>query len=219
MLPTRGRREKVIKCVTSFYEMTDDAELLLITDDNDSSYVGLGYPAVVLPQMTLTGKLNAVAVEKAPHYKAVMFVGDDHVFSTEHWDTIMMKELAAMGGTGILYPDDKRRNDIPEIWLTSSDIIMALGHFAEPSCKHYYLDNVWASIGNGAGCLKLVPEVLVEHHHYSTHRDVRYDSVYQKTETFGPADAAAFEAWRSSRMAKEVAAVKELLQASENHHG
>lgn len=195
--------------------MTDSAELLLITDDDDNSYVGLNhkdYPQTTRPRMTLTGKLNAVATEKAPHYKAIMFVGDDHVFLTKGWDTIMMAELEAMGGTGILYPDDKRRNDVPEIWLTSADIIQALGHFAEPTCKHYYLDNTWADIGRHAGCLKLCADVVVEHRHYSTRNGYQYDELYQQTERLGSEDAQAYQAWRHEKMDTDVAKVQKLLR-------
>ena len=126
LLPTRGRRDNVIRCATSFSETSVRAQLLLITDDDDNSYDGLSYPGVTIPRMTLSGKLNRVAMELADSFKALMFTADDHVFRTSSWDEVMMSKLDDMGGTGILYPDNSRRADVPECWMVSSDIVMAL---------------------------------------------------------------------------------------------
>lgn len=217
LLPARGRRENAIRCTASFAEKTADAEMLFIHDVDDNSYDGIILPEgvrghMMLDWLPLGAKLNAVAHEQAPDYKALFFVGDDCVFETQDWDRIMMAELEAMGGTGILYPENGRRNDIPEHWLVSTDIVRALGWFAQPTLRHYYNDNTWADIGRHAGCLKLCSSVLIPHHHYSVTSSTAYDTVYQQTERYGSEDAQAYQAWRHDKMDTDVAKVQKLLR-------
>ncbi len=221
LLPTRSRRELALKCAKSFTDTAAGAEMLVITDLDDRSYDGACWPESVkecaIPRLSLSGKLNQIAREQAPRYDAVMFTGDDHVFQTPRWDSTMMGKLAEMGGSGILYPDDKRRTDLPEIWLVSSDIIMALGYFAEPSCRHYYLDNIWADIGRHTGLLRFCPEVVIQHCHYSVHPEALRDSLYRETEeSHGSADAQAYQIWRHNKMDEDVATVKGLLRKRKN---
>lgn len=216
LLPTRGRRDRALQCAESFTKTSVDAEMLVITDIDDHSYDGIFWPdrvrTCVIPQQRLVPKLNEIAPEQAPHYKAVFFVGDDCVFETIGWDIIMMTYLRGMGGTGILYADDKRRSDIPEHWLVSSNIIKALGWFAEPSLKHYWTDNVWGDIGSQTGTLKLCSDVVISHHHYQNDYLVPRDETYRLSETSGNEDAQAYQVWRSNKMSADVAAVIELLQ-------
>ena len=219
LLPVRHRRENAIRCTASFAATADDAEMLVISDADDGSYDGIEWPARVRAQvldewMPVVPKVNKAAMEQAAAYKAIFIVGDDCVFRTPGWDTIMMKALDGMGGTGIVYPDDLRRQDVPENWCTSTDIIRALGWFGNPVLLHYWTDNTWAEIGQRAGCIRFCPDAIVEHQHYSVNPATRYDAVYQSTEQkFGQRDAQAFQEWKRSQMHADVAAVKKLLDA------
>jgi hypothetical protein len=218
LLPVRHRRENAIACAASFAATARDAEMLIISDADDGSYDGIDWPegvrVQVLPEwMPYVPKINTVALEQAPRYKALFAIGDDCIFETPGWDRILMGELEAMGGTGILYPENHRRNDVPEQWMTSTDIVAALGWFANPALKHYWTDNTWAEIGRRAGCLKFCPDAVVEHRHYSVHKATEYDSIYQQCEQFGTRDAQAFQEWRAGQMNADVAAVKKLLAA------
>ena len=193
--------------------------MLVITDADDTSYDGVTWPpgvrACVQERLPVLPKVNRQAMNAVARHKALFFVGDDCVFRTLGWDEIMLRELDAMGGTGILYPDDKRRTDIPEHYFVSADIIGALGWFSwpDPAMNMYYIDNIWADIGRRAGCLKLVPEAVIEHRHYSVCEDVPYDEIYQSGEAWGPGDAQAYQAWRRDRMTADVTTVKALLAA------
>jgi hypothetical protein len=219
LLPVRHRRENAIACAKSFAATVRDAEMLIISDADDGSYDDIEWPqgvrVRVMPEwMPYVPKINTVAMELAPRYKALFAIGDDCIFETPGWDRILMGELEAMGGTGILYPENHRRNDLPEQWMTSTDITQALGWFANPALSHYYTDNTWAEIGRRSGCLKFCPEAVIRHHHYSADKGTRYDEIYSTTEQqFGARDAQAFQEWRAGQMNADVAAVKKLLAA------
>ena len=216
LLPVRHRRENAIRCAASFAETADDAEMLVISDADDGSYDGIEWPARVSTRvmgewMPYVPKINTVAVELAPRYKALFAIGDDCMFETPGWDTIMMKTLADMGGTGIVYPENHRRNDVPEQWMTSTDIVQALGWFANPVLSHYYTDNTLADIGQAARCIKFCPDAVIRHHHYSVDPSASRDGIYTSMEElFGARDEAAYKAWRRDQMAADVATVRKV---------
>ena len=98
---------------------------------------------------------------------AVGFMGDDHRPRTEGWDSRYMETLHELG-TGIVYGDDRLQGAaLPTQVAMTSDIIRALGHMAPPDQKHLYLDNYWLTLGQAANCIRYLPEVIVEHMHYS----------------------------------------------------
>lgn len=201
-IPTRGRKERCEELLKSFQETTDNADLLFVIDEDDQeTYEGMDWGraecAVFAPKGTLSDIINHTAVSLADDYDALMFVADDHLFRTPHWDTIMLRELVSMGGTGFVYPDDKRRSDVPEIVMISSDIVKELGFFSEPSLGHFYIDNAWAELGKRLGLIRYVPEAVIEHRHYSICRDVEHDETYRRAEdNHGDADLAVFRQWR-----------------------
>ena len=205
MLPIRSRPEKIPGVIKSFEETTtrDTTELLFISDGDDDSYKdtdfgGHGH-AVLTPREYLIPKMNRTALSMAGDYDAIMSAQDDNIFVTPGWDDIMLKVLEGMGGTGMVYPDDKRRQDIPEIIMISTNIITGLDWFAAPFLNHYYADHVWSDLGRGAGLLRFVPEAVVEHKHYSVSADTPYDSLYHETEDkFGAADLEAYRQWHAT---------------------
>ena len=214
MVPTRGRRERCETLLASFRDTTDNADLLFITDEDDQdTYAGMDWGgaehAVSSPKGTLSEILNRTAMACADAYDVLMFTGDDHVFATPHWDTIMLATLGEMGGHGWVYPDDKRRHDVPEIWMCTSDVVKTLGWFSPPAMAHFYIDNGIGEIAKRAGLIRWCPEAVIEHQHYSTHPDVEHDATYRDAEAaHGQPDLAAFEEWRSLVLPNEVALLR-----------
>lgn len=186
-----------------------DTDLLAVTDNDDQgTYAGLVLPErasmTVLPRMNLAPKLNAVCVPAAQRYKAIGFLADDTLPETPGWDVLL---LGALETPGIAYPQGHRRSDIPEHPFISSGIVTALGWFFEPSLCHFYADNVLADLGRTAGCLRHVPQASVRHMHY-TRTCTPGDRTYFEAEVNGPADQAAYQAWRRERMAADAAVVR-----------
>ncbi len=214
IVPTRSRRAQCERLLKSFTETADDADILFVTDgDDQETYADMDWGpadhAVLDPRDSLSGKLNRTADAVIDAYDALFFVGDDHVFRTDHWDTVMLSVLEKMNGTGWLYPDDKRRSDVPEIWMTSSNVIQALGWFAPPEVRHYYCDNIIAELGNRSGLIRRVPEVIIEHLHYAVCADTERDQLYQETESaWGASDAMAFRQWRITKMPQQAALLR-----------
>jgi hypothetical protein len=188
-----------------------DTDLLVVADeDEEDAYAALALPAragfTLLPRMSLGPKLNAVCVPEAERYRSVGFLADDCVPQSPGWDVMLTK---ALDTPGIAYPEDRRRADIPEHAFISSPVITALGWFFEPALAHFYADNVLADLGRAAGCLRHVPGAVIEHRHYQVRgTGAARDRTYAEAEENGAADCAAYQEWRSHRMAADTAKVR-----------
>lgn len=221
MVPVRGRRASCERLLKAFADTLTVADACFITDPDDTAtYDGVDWgraQRIVLDPRGMIGpKRNHAARMFMDGYDALMCAEDDIVPGPHGWDAMLMDTLTAMGGTGMVYPNDDRRTDVPENVLISADIVRALGWFCEPSMQHYYIDDVWGALGRGAGCLKMCPEVLFENFHYSMNKDASQpaDAVYSESERLnGSADAAAYQAWRRDRMAADVATVRGVLDS------
>jgi hypothetical protein len=214
MVPTRGRRAQCERLLESFAATATCADLLFVLDGDDpGTYDGMDWGeaavAVLEPREYLTGKLNKTALAMADLYPVLMWLGDDCVFRTPGWDKLMLATLEDMGGHGWVYPDDKRRNDVPEHWMCSSDVVKALGWFANPALSHFYIDNSAGALGKRAGMIRWCPQAVIEHLHHSVSPDTEHDDLYRFTEdTHGEPDLAAFHEWRSSQLANEVSILR-----------
>ena len=221
MVPVRGRRESCERLLKAFADTLTIADACFITDPDDAAtYDGIDWGKaqrlVLDPRGMIGPKRNYAARMFMDSYDAVMCAEDDIVPGPHGWDATLMGELAGMGGTGMVYPDDDRRTDVPENVLISTDIVRALGWFCEPSMQHYYIDDVWGALGRQAGCLKLCKDVLFENFHYTMAKDgaAGTDAVYSESERLnGTADAQAYQVWRRDRMAADVATVRKVLDS------
>jgi len=215
IVPTRGRLancQRLTESVEATRELDTDMVFVADTDDEDT-YDGLTLPPWAqihfVPRQPIGPKRNLFAVPAANEYPAVMCSDDDHEAETKGWDRLLLEPLK--DGPGISYPDDKRRIDIPETPVVTSDIIKALGWICEPSMNHYYIDNVWADLANSINRLFYVPEVIHRHHHYHLDPSVKRDQTYADGEVNGPHDMAAYARWRETRMEADIATVRGLL--------
>ena len=215
VLPTRSRPESARRFTEAFHATiaSDKTSLMLVLDDDDDdSRAGLGgldVASLTIPRAPLTVKLNHAAGIYAPHYAAMLFCGDDNVPRTTGWDMAMMGALA--GGQGMVYANDLIRNDVPCSVLITSGIVEALGWFANPALNHFYIDNTWADLGAGAGCLTYLPHVIIEHLHPAGGK-APSDALYEETRArWWDADEAAYAVWRAGQMEADVEKVKKAI--------
>ena len=214
MVPTRGRRENCERFLKAFTETATCSDLMFITDvDDQETYEGLDWGEAVCatldPREYLVGKLNKTALPMADLYRVIAWFGDDCVPVTPGWDRIMLGCLDDMGGSGWVYADDKRRSDVPEHWMCSSDVVKALGWYANPAMNHYLIDNAIAEIGKRSGLIRWCPQAVVAHEHYSVAAETEHDATYSETEEkFGASDLAAFQQWRADQLPMDVSVVR-----------
>jgi hypothetical protein len=220
VVPTRGRPTAAGELLIAFDELCGgDTRLLFVVDSDDPQLPG--YEAVV-PDNLLVGAhtnmvhaLNAGAMSVVETSWAVGFMGDDHRPRTKNWDRRYLKALRELG-TGMVYGDDLlQRENLPTQIAMTSDIIQALGWMAPPALVHLAVDNWWLTLGRFVGCIRYLPDVVVEHMHPVAGK-AKWDAGHlrvNRPEMYGH-DLATFARLRVHELPAAVKAVQALRVAA-----
>jgi hypothetical protein len=175
IVPTRGRPHIVDEMIGIFAQTrTGIAELCFALDDNDPTLdeylLALhGHPLwvdyVVGPSRNMGEALRGAAMRvlgvKGPD--AIGFMGDDHRPRTFAWDA---RFAAGVQRRHIVYGNDTIQGvNLPTHVVMPAKIVELLHGIAPQVFIHMYLDNYWKALGEGAGCLEYMGDVIIEHMH------------------------------------------------------
>jgi hypothetical protein len=178
IIPTRGRPDSIPSIIQAWKDTEATADLLFAVDDDDPELPGYqaheatlmaGLPGFVVefhygPRLRLNGTLNAVAVKKAPRYRYLAFLGDDHRPRTAGFDERF--RICLSGGPGVVYGNDLLMGEqMPTAVAMTSDIVRTLGYFSPPALVHLCLDLCWLEWGRGMGRITYLDDVVIEHMH------------------------------------------------------
>lgn len=219
IVPSRGRPQAVEPLARAFgCTSTAETRLLFAVDESDptahsylAAAVGAGAHVTLCPTSSMVSALNHAAVSLDPTPFAVGFLGDDHCPRTVGWDQRYLDALTELG-SGIVYGDDLLQGkNLPTQCAMTSDIIAALGWMAPPTLTHLAVDNWWLELGQRAGCISYLPDVVVEHRHPVAgkaawdegYRRVNDSSMYHR-------DLTELGRLRVTELPRAVAAVKHL---------
>ena len=223
--PSRGRPQKLAAMIDACLSLSEACTTIAVgTDDDDPerrAYEKVLWPAAVNGHVrhfagtrrTLAGWTNLLAEGGiAEGYRALASLGDDHVPRTQGWDRLLLEALDKLGGEGIAYGNDLHQGEaLPTAPVISSGIVEALGYMMVPELAHMHVDDAWRDLGQAAGCLAYVPEVVIEHQHPDAGKAVT-DETYAGSAAGLSADRDAYHRWRNERMAADVAKVRALRE-------
>ena len=159
--------------------------------------------------------LNLAAGGLVNEHYAIGFMGDDHRPRTYGWDYEYLKALRELG-TGIVYGNDLFQQErIPTQVAMTSDIVRTLGWMTPPGLGHMYLDNFWRDLGTAAGCLRYLPDVVVEHVHPVAGK-ADWDEGYARVNDAAvyERDRRAYERYLATGFTADVAKVRALRGAA-----
>ena len=206
IVPTRGRPDSVPAILDCWRQTGATADLLFAVDDDDPMLAGyrehmetINDPRihwVTGPRLRLCGTLNQVALQMAPRYRFLAFMGDDHRPRTVGWDERF--RICLSGGPGIVYGNDLLQGEIMATAVAmTSDIVTTLGYMAPPTLVHLCLDLVWMDWGRGMGRITYLGDVILEHMHPANGK-AAMDAGYQECNSSeqSTADATAYFAYR-----------------------
>ena len=217
IVPTRGRPEAAVTLARVFADTCTAGTRLVFSVDHDDPRLDEYSPLIRngLVDLDINANRSMVQALNVTAWKttefAVGFMGDDHCPRTYGWDAEYLKALREMG-TGIVYGDDLLQGErIPTQVAMTADIIRALGYMAPPTLTHLYVDNFWKDLGRAAGCLRYLPDVVVEHRHPVAGK-AQWDAGYARVNAplMYQRDADAYARYRAERFEADVAKVKAL---------
>lgn len=215
-MPSRERPQNVERLGKAAREtIGPDGKLLFIFDEDDpfldenlDRADAFGWQSEIQPRLITVPKVN-LAARRHLDEKYLMFLGDDHIPRTPSWDSHIIAAFGALGGTGFVYPWGLGRTDTPEVCAISTDIVRALGWFGYPGVQHFYVDNVWADLGNGAECMVFLQDVILEHMHWTFGKGPR-DHINELAIGCTGSDERAYNEWRNTQMAADIATVRKI---------
>lgn len=131
-------------------------------------------------------------------YRQEAFYGllaDDAVPVTKHWD---VKLIEAAGAKGIACCFDGINNGtgLGSSPCIGGDFVRRQGWIIYPGLARIYGDNILYETAQERGVLKYLPDVVVEHWHFSTGKSP-HDATYEKGNTNG-ADKYIYDTWKAS---------------------
>lgn len=159
------------------------------------------------------GSLNEWCVKAAHHpykFSIIGQMGDDHLPRTKGWDDAIRGALAT---PGIAYGNDLFQSaNLPTAVFMSVEIIRATGKFAPEGLWHLYADNYWRDLGLNAGCLRYLPDVILEHLHPAADKS-EWDETYEDSNAseVDRADAAAWDTYQIEQLPGDIEKVRAIL--------
>lgn len=175
IVPSRGRPENIRQLLTAWFGTRTYAELLVVVDDDDpevEAYRDVMRNAPDWARLEVTERkrlgptLNEYAVQNAPLYDVLGFMGDDHRPRTQGWDRRFAVAIAQEGGVGIAYGNDLIQGpNLPTAVWMSSCIVETVGYMVPKGIKHLFADDSWKSLGEAIRKLTYLSDVIIEHMH------------------------------------------------------
>lgn len=191
---------------------------VVLVDHDDptlSGYADAGLDVLLVHPGGYVHALNEAASRFADSTDIIGAYQDDLLFRTPGWDARVRETLAT---PGIAYGDDLLQGEWhPTAVFMSTSIVRALGWLALPTLKHQWADDVWKSLGTAAGCLRFMPDVVIEHLHPANGKaemDPGYERVFGENEgaqAQATSDYNAYHAWLADGMEADVARVRAVL--------
>jgi hypothetical protein len=226
IVPTRGRPGNILKVIGAwdFTNAWDVADLVLVADADDPEIGGyrdiaqmdaLPVRLVEVPEWRpMVHKLNEVATALAAEgrYFALGFAGDDHLPQTMNWAERYLTVLHEMG-TGMVYGDDGYQGaKLSTEWAVTADAVAALGRMVPAPVEHMYSDNSMMDLFNGAGAMRHLPEVRVEHFNPYAGGKAPMDDQYKRVNSREQYrnDRRDYERWRRQGLLQDIRTVRAL---------
>lgn len=222
VVPSRNRPRAVQELAEAFAATCSSwTSLIFVVDEDDSEVdayrdaVGEAYPTYAGIQLLvqsqggnmITGCNVGAARALEMTSGAIGFMGDDHRPRTRGWDRAYVDTLKAK--PGIVYGDDKLQGEyLPTQFAVSAKIVESLGFLAPPMLVHLYLDDYWIRMGRLCECITYLPDVVVEHMHFSVGKS-ELDEGYIRvnTETVNDKDRAALNAHMDAFVGRDMEAI------------
>lgn len=216
IVPSRGRPSNLDRLVEAWRTTSSGhADLVVALDDDDPSLYQYNAHRVAMvtvgPRQSFVAWTNEVAVEHVDDYRFIGSMGDDHRPRTVGWDRMLCEALDEIG-SGVAYGDDLTAAPVlPSAVVLTSDIVRELGFLVPPALTHNGAERFWLELGRELGRARFLPEVVIEHMHYTAGKSA-IDHIYLEGAESTERDRRALDRYLAERFPAEVAALASRLE-------
>ncbi len=217
LCPTRGRPDEFKRMSDSAFDLAThprQVELIAYHDEDDTSgYYGLQRVQWVFgPRIVLSEMWNACY--RMSRGDILMHCGDDIVFRTPGWDTIVREAFAASEDKILLvHGDDMSPNTdaLATHGFLHRRWVEAVGYFVPPLFSSDWNDVWLTDVADQIG-RRVKVDIVTEHMHYQWEK-ATYDDTYREREERGERDGVAELFKKTSRQRRSDAAKLKAVMA------
>jgi len=217
LIPTRERISDFIIFADSWVNTTNGlSDVIIRIDNDDTTYEEIKhkYPQFIYEygeRKPFLELLNELAVKYSDDYKYIGFMEDDCNFVTPHWEQSFISRLELIGKYGIVWGNDLINNDrLVGLPFMTSSIVKTLGYMCPPEIKYLFADVFWKDLGNELCILSYMPEVVVEHRHYSTGKR-QIDVISQIVDSNNNTDDSQYQLYKSTNFINDIQKIKNTI--------
>ena len=198
ILPSRGRPNNIERLIEA-WRLTEASTSVLLCLDEEDSFFG-DYQNLKLPTDWLLylrqGKLLSDVYNECfglyPNLSWYGFIADDVVPLTPGWDQIL---ISVASGDGMAVPAGSHDPTGAPHFVLGGDLVRSVRWLSLPGLARLYIDTVWQDIAVDRGVLRRVPDVLLQHRHFSNGLAL-FDQTYRKPSRIS--DRVIYETWRTN---------------------
>ncbi len=214
-IPSRERPHKFFLVIKQYFDMAYDKNIrFLATLDADDPMIekyihycnalkssGLNIEWVV---GLSSGKIHAVNrdMNKSGEWDIVVLASDDMICKVQNWDFILSNEIESYfpDTDGVLYHRDGK-TQLNTMVIMGRKFAEKMSHdvfglkeivIYHPDYISLWCDNFFMDLSRSLGKEKIFEQVLFEHEHYSTHRNIQPDAMMLKNQKFYHQDEATY---------------------------
>ena len=206
LCPSRNRPEGLKSAYESWKTNSVQSDIFFCFQDNDDSLnvnikIVEGHSYIIESDIGLAAKANKLC-DLNPGYDAYMVLNDDQIIQTNRWDGILLDELVQLEESNghrlwiLHWRDGIQDQKLCQGFVTKEMLAITGSFFPRNYMRHLYIDNYFMFIGESCGILKYIPEVFIEHLHYSVGKSP-LDASYMQTNSLEALarDGAAYRKW------------------------
>lgn len=174
LCPTRNRTNDFLRMYYSALEKScqpDQIEFVICVDQDDigsQQICGKNITSFISPPDHIYSNLHNLCASKAQH-DILMGAADDIVFRTLGWDDLVRQEFEKLDDKiAYVYPNDGAHGvNLGTHGFFHKKWFETLGYLSPPIFTIDYSDNYVMDVARGVGRAIYLPNVLVEHMHWS----------------------------------------------------
>ncbi len=196
VIPSRDRPHNFQRLITACLSIATKIPAWVRLDEDDASLsqyaaleMPLGWEVIIGPRVPLSEVYNE-AYREIPETSHWIFIADDVVPITKGWDRLL---IDAAGMDGMAVPAGGHDPNGTPHFVLGGELVRSIGWLALPGLSRLYIDTVWADIARLRGVLRHVPDVVLEHRHFSNGKAL-YDQTYKKYKK--AEDKIIYETWK-----------------------
>ena len=196
ILPSRSRPHNLLRLIDAWVKTGASTPVLLCIDSDDpclKQYETIEIPPEWSVVVGLRGPLSDIynnAYARHPNEPWHGFIADDVVPITNGWD---VKLIDTAGSDGMSVPAGGETTGGCPHFVLGGDLVRSVGWLSLPGLDRIYIDTVWGDIAAKQGVFRSVPDVILEHRHFSNGKAM-IDKTYIKSRK--QQDKLIYNNWR-----------------------